>query len=65
MASETVSFTVWMMLVEKLPWLVTYTLVDVGSAATKVGFVPTGTMLSTAKLVALTTVTLLEPEFAT
>ena len=65
MVNDTVSFTVWMILVEKLPWLVTYTLLEVGSAATNVGLTPTAIVFRTAKLVALTTLTLLEPELAT
>src|SRR5271157_2496033 len=48
-------------------WLATYILLDVGSEAIHTGLAPAGSdiVFSTAKLVALTSVTVLDPEFAT
>src|SRR5271157_879094 len=48
-------------------WLATYILLDVGSEAIHTGLAPAGSgiVFSTAKLVALTSVTVLDPEFTT
>jgi len=63
----TASLTVWMIVVEEALWLATYTLLEVGSDAIQTGPAPEGRgiVLSTAKLVALASVTSFEPEFAT
>ncbi len=59
-----VLLTVLMILTFPLPLLAVYTFVDVGSDATQTGFWPTGIVVSTLKLVALTAVTSLDSEFA-
>ena len=64
-ARVTVLFTVWMMLTVPLPEFAVYTLVEVGSLATKSGFRPTGTVATTLRLLEFTTLTSLERELAT
>src|SRR5271165_1996388 len=67
MLAAIASLLVWMIVVEEALWLATYTLLEVGSEAIHTGLAPEGRGIvpSAAKLVALTSVTLLEPEFAT
>src|SRR5271157_6089882 len=54
-------------MIEVDAWFATYTLLDVGSEAIHTGLEPAGRAIvfSTAKLVALMSVTLPDPEFAT
>ena len=65
MLRATVLFDVWMMLIVPAAEFAVYTLVEEGSLAMNIGLCPTGTVATTPKLPELTTLTVLEPEFAT
>src|SRR5450631_3281908 len=61
----TLLLSVLIMLIVPPPAFAVYTLVDVGSLATKSGLCPTGTVATTLKLLEFTTLTSFEMEFAT